>query len=297
MFLASLWDTLPQCKILRHKGMGSSRLKRAVSQPRKRKSSDPSPAAPSTAEQDAAAPATAEQAAAHAPAGPPPPTAQPPSLEDNFRLVVQGSTGLAHWARKQLAFDLRSIALFRIALGLCTIGSCLLALEDVSTFYADTHNPVVPRYRNRESPHSYPQLYTPFLTLYDGLETPTAVAMMLGVHLLFAVAFALGLHARATCVILYALITWPGEDSKLHQWDREEKWPRIWPSKGGENHLCIYRQKLDHIDLRYEYVNAMILAGKAMLEKICSADNYGDVNTKRQREPKYSKLIEKIAQQ
>eukprot|EP00808_Paulinella_micropora_P000481 g67435.t1 len=37
----------------------------------------------------------------------------------------------------------------------------------------------------------------------------------------------------------------------------------------------IYRQKLDHIDLRYEYVNAMILAGKAMLEKIGSADNYG----------------------
>eukprot|EP00808_Paulinella_micropora_P017900 g65572.t1 len=59
----------------------------------------------------------------------------------------------------------------------------------------------------------------------------------------------------------------------------------------------IYLQKLDHIDLRYEYVNAMILAGNAMLEKIGSADNYGDVNTKRQREPKYLKLIEKITQQ
>eukprot|EP00808_Paulinella_micropora_P032039 g33077.t1 len=34
--------------------------------------------------------------------------------------------------------------------------------------------------------------------------------------------------------------------------------------------------KLNHIDLRYAYVNAMILAVNAMLEKIGSADNYGD---------------------
>ena len=58
----------------------------------------------------------------------------------------------------------------------------------------------------------------------------------------------------------------------------------------------IYRQKLDHIDLRYAYVNQVILAGKVLLEKIASADNYGDVNTKRQRGPKYTKQIERIAQ-
>ena len=42
-------------------------------------------------------------------------------------------------------------------------------------------------------------------------------------------------------------------------------------------------------------MNQTILAGKAVVEKIASAENPGDVNTKRQRGPKYSKLLDIIA--
>eukprot|EP00808_Paulinella_micropora_P030153 g16409.t1 len=38
----------------------------------------------------------------------------------------------------------------------------------------------------------------------------------------------------------------------------------------------------------------MILAGKAVLEKISSPDKYGDANTKRKRGLKYSKIVERI---
>ena len=76
------------------------------------------------------------------------------------------------------------------------------------------------------------------------------------------------------------------------------KTPVVYEDNKGAIELAntnVYKQKLDHIDLRYSYVNQTILAGKAVVEKIASADNPGDVNTKRQRGPKYSKLLDIIA--
>jgi len=58
----------------------------------------------------------------------------------------------------------------------------------------------------------------------------------------------------------------------------------------------VYRQKLDHIDLRYAFVNDTVLAGKVLVEKIPSDENYGDINTKKQRGPRYTRLVKKIAQ-
>eukprot|EP00808_Paulinella_micropora_P027389 g52025.t1 len=82
------------------------------------------------------------------------------------------------------------------------------------------------------------------------------------------------------------------EEGKLRQPDPEET-----KEEPREVHRGLSVEKLDHIDLRYAYVNAMILAGKAVLEKIGSNDNFGDANTKRQRGPKYTKIVGRIAQQ
>ena len=58
----------------------------------------------------------------------------------------------------------------------------------------------------------------------------------------------------------------------------------------------VFGRKLGHIDLRCAIINQKVDSGAVRNEKVASADNIADINTKPLRGAAYDRLVGKVAQ-
>jgi hypothetical protein len=94
--------------------------------------------------------------------------------------------------------DLRSLALFRVAIGTCLLATLLLRLPQLDAFYTD--DGVLPR-------EALIRLRDPFVSLHmiSGVWMVQAVLFLIGI--LFALAFTAGYRTRLSAVVSWVMLT------------------------------------------------------------------------------------------
>ncbi len=111
--------------------------------------------------------------------------------------TVASESPLPWWIRG-FALDLRSLALFRVSIGLCLMVSLLLRLPEVEAFYSDEG--VLPR-------EALIRLRDPFLSLHLISGSWTVQMALFLVAILFATTLTFGYRTRLSAVVSWVLIT------------------------------------------------------------------------------------------
>eukprot|EP00808_Paulinella_micropora_P025069 g61748.t1 len=131
-------------------------------------------------------------------------------MKNNASLVFQGIKGLVFNIRQEFALDFRSLAMFRIMLGICTLYVAYVTSQDISVFYSDEigdgHPSLVPRERNwnmGRPPGAAPGGPQSWLAVHDLSGSVQAAYGLLLIQVISAFCLTIGYHSRLACLVCW----------------------------------------------------------------------------------------------